>query len=340
MTYYSGCDMHKSFSVFAGIDEDGVIHGPTRVDHDTDELRHHLRSLPDGTPVAIETSGRWYWMANEIEEADCIPRLVHARKAKVMMGNTNKTDKLDAEGLAILQKAGTLPDVWIPPEELRDQREVLRLRMKLKQSRTRWKNRIQAILEQYEYRSSYTDPFGPGGREEIEDAIQQCPAETQESLHQQLEVLDRIQTSIDQLEQQLENILEDSPERDWLQTIPGIGSILSATIMFEVGDVSRFPGPGHWAHYAGTTPRIHQSGDTRHTGSMRKQANQTLKWSFMEAAKVVIRHQETFSESRLVEKYQRLKNRKNAGVATGAVARMLAESTYWVLTKEEPYEEP
>ena len=61
-------------------------------------------------------------------------------------GLTNKTDKLDAGGLAILLRNGTLPEVWIPPSELRDQRELLRLRIFLVRLRTRVKNRIHAAL--------------------------------------------------------------------------------------------------------------------------------------------------------------------------------------------------
>jgi len=58
------------------------------------------------------------------------------------MGLTKKTDTLDARGLAILLRNGTLPEVWIPPSELRDQRELLRLRIFLVRLRTRVKNRI------------------------------------------------------------------------------------------------------------------------------------------------------------------------------------------------------
>lgn len=59
------------------------------------------------------------------------------------MGQTNKTDKLDARRLAILLRNGTLPEVWIPPGELRDQRELLRLRIFVG-LRTRVKNRIHS----------------------------------------------------------------------------------------------------------------------------------------------------------------------------------------------------
>src|SRR5207245_1927359 len=76
--------------------------------------------FPPGGPgdpgeVAVETIGNWYWIVDEIEAAGCVPKLVHARKAKLMMGEINKTDKLDARGLNRLQQAGTLPTVWIPP---------------------------------------------------------------------------------------------------------------------------------------------------------------------------------------------------------------------------------
>jgi len=61
----------------------------------------------------------------------------------------NKTDKLDARGLNKLQRAGTLPEVWIPPGELRDVRELPRTRMVLVRERTKLKQRIHATLAKY-----------------------------------------------------------------------------------------------------------------------------------------------------------------------------------------------
>ena len=52
------------------------------------------------------------------------PQLVNARLAKLMMGNVNKSDKLDAKGMNHLQRNGTLPTVWIPPSSVRDAREL------------------------------------------------------------------------------------------------------------------------------------------------------------------------------------------------------------------------
>ena len=63
---------------------------------------------------------------DESEAAGQVPQLVHARKAKLMLGMGNKTDTLDARGLNRLQRTGTLPTVWIPPGALRDQRDLPR----------------------------------------------------------------------------------------------------------------------------------------------------------------------------------------------------------------------
>src|SRR5437763_7482765 len=66
-----------------------------------------------------------------------------------MMGELNTTDKLDVRGLNRLQRNDTLPTVWIPPGELRDQRDLPRTRMVLVRQRTPLKNRIHAILARY-----------------------------------------------------------------------------------------------------------------------------------------------------------------------------------------------
>src|SRR5262249_51636029 len=104
MSYYIGCDAHKRYSQFAVLDEQGQLYRQAKVVHTRGSLKDFLHTLPEPGPVALETIGNWYWIVDEIEAAGFEPQLVHAAKAKVMMGNTNKTDKLDAKGLAILQK--------------------------------------------------------------------------------------------------------------------------------------------------------------------------------------------------------------------------------------------
>lgn len=120
MKHYIGYDARKKYSVFVSISEAGEIIPAQRVGHDSGSCRSFLKNLPPASKIAIESVGNWYWLINEMEKARHIPTLVNPGKAKPMMGNINKTDKLDARGLAILSLNGTLPAVWIPPGELRN----------------------------------------------------------------------------------------------------------------------------------------------------------------------------------------------------------------------------
>jgi transposase len=93
-----------------------------------------------------------------------------------MMGQTNKTDRLDARGLNVLQRNGTLPTVWIPPGELRDQRELVRARMMLVRRRSQLKNRIHATLAKYALSDvGVTDLFGVRGRALLRERLALLP---------------------------------------------------------------------------------------------------------------------------------------------------------------------
>ena len=146
---YIAFDAHKHYTLASVARPDGRIAREERIPHERGALRGFLRRCERGSPVAVETVGNWYWIVDEIEAAECLPKLVHARKAKLMMGMINKTDKLDARGLNQLQRTGTLPTVWIPPGDLRDQRDLPRTRMVLVRQRTQLKNRIHATLAKY-----------------------------------------------------------------------------------------------------------------------------------------------------------------------------------------------
>src|SRR5215813_3531261 len=125
---YIAFDAHKRYTLASVVRPDGRLIREQRIAHEPGALQQFLERCERGSPVAVETIGNWYWIVDEIEAAGCVPKLVHARKAKLMMGEINKTDKLDARGLNRLQQAGTLPTVWIPPGELRDQTDLFGVR--------------------------------------------------------------------------------------------------------------------------------------------------------------------------------------------------------------------
>lgn len=125
-----------------------------------------------------------------------------------------------------------------------------------------------------------------------------------------------------------------------LMSLPGVAVILSATIALEVGEVGRFADGEHLASYAGTTARVHASGGKVRYGRLRPDTNRTLQWAYVEAANSVALNHQRKPQRHVSRLYLRVRARKGHGTAIGAVARHLAEATYHVLTRKEPYRDP
>ena len=94
------------------------------------------------------------------------------------------------------------------------------------------------------------------------------------------------------------------------------------------------------ASYAGTVPRLHESGGRSWHGQVRTDVNHYVKWALVEAVNIIVLNQESWHDKHVVVRYQRLRKHKGHAKAVVAVARHLAESIYWVLKKDEDYREP
>ena len=341
MKYYIGCDAHKKYSVFSGLSEAGEIIPAKRVEHERHKFCAFLQTLPTGSEIAIESVGNWYWLIDEMEKAGHKPSLVNAGKAKVMMGNINKTDKLDARGLAIMARNGTLPAVWIPPGELRDQRELPRMRLVLVSMRTKLKNRIHATFAKYGITfGEVSDIFGGKGRRLLEQALPELPPETSHSVEEQLQLIDQIEQSIKGAEKRIHSVIKEDHAMQILKTLPGVGPILAITIALEMGDVARFPTGEKFASYTGKVPRVSSSGGKTHYGKVRPDVNRYLKWAFTEAANAIVLQQHRLGDCHVLRLYWRIQQHKGHAKAVTAVGRHLAEAAYWMLKNDEPYREP
>ena len=341
--YKVALDSHKRYSLASVVDSTGKPVRHARLEHELGAIREFCQTFSPGTPVALETVGHWYWIVDDIEAGGCLPLMAHARKAKVMMGHVNKTDRLDADGLATLLHNGTLPTVWLPPASVRDERELPRTRMAFSHLRTALKNRLHATLGKYHLGpQGPSDIFAPKARPALETAIAALPPETQRCARQELDLLDHVSRHIVELEARIRQRTAVTPSLQLLKTLPGVADILAIVIDREVGSIPRFPSPLHFASYAGLAPKIHASGGKVRFGPMRSEANQYLKWAFIEAASTIaLLHQHPRWATRpICQIYTRIRRRKGHGIAIGAVARHLAEATFWMLTRQEPYREP
>lgn len=341
MKEYISLDVHKRYT-FAEREEiaSGHCHH-ARIEHERGAIAAYLADAEPGTPVAVEATGNWYWIVEEIEQAGCKPLLVHPRKAKVMLGCINKTDKLDVHGMNRLQRTGTLPTVWIAPPEIRDLRELPRTRMFLSRQRARLKNRIQATLTKYALEvRGYSDCFGRGGRQQMDERMLLLPPQARWVTRDLLGELDLVEQQLDAQEKRIRTLVKESPAMRLLKTEPGVGDILAVVIAMEVGNIDRFASAERFAAYAGTTPRVHASGDKVRFGRLRPDVNRYLKWAFVEAANCVRLHAKRYPDRHVTMLYQRVAYRRGHHKAVGAVARHLAEAAFHMLTRNQDYKEP
>jgi len=205
------------------------------------------------------------------------------------------------------------------------------------------KNRIRSTLGKYALAlETDSDIFTAKWRPNLESLLEQLPPETERCVRQQLQILDALTHHIQQLEARIVHRLEVTPTMQLVQSVPGPAKILAIVIDREVGSVERFPSPHHFASYCGLVPKVSASAGRAHYGRMVKQCNTYLKWAFIEAANVIVahRHHPNWRRKYVAHLYETTRHRKGHAVSVGAVARYLAESTYWVLKKGEPYREP
>jgi transposase len=276
-----------------------------------------------------------------------------------------KTDVKDSEWIADLLRHGLIRKSYVPPKELRQLRELLRYRVKLVQSRTAERNRLQKLLETASIKlaSVMADVFGVSGRAMLDAIVKEgyVPTEVAQLargtlrkktcdlalaldgrieehqrflLEVQLRRLDQVEADIAALEVRIDTQLQ--PYRaQWhrLQQIPGVDRVSAATIIAEIGvDMSVFPTHRHVAAWAGVAPGNHESAGKKKREATRK-GNVHLTTSLVQAAVCAARAKRTYLRS----KYWRLVPRLGKKRAAMAIAHKILTSAYFMLREGVDY---
>jgi len=157
-----------------------------------------------------------------------------------------------------------------------------------------------------------------------------------------LELLEALQTQIDVMEGRIRERIQVTPAIELLKSLPGVGDILIIVINLEIGAIERFSTAEQLASYAGTVLTVKSSGARSRYGHLPKQSNHYLKWAFTEAANAVSRYRNhpSWRHKHVIRLYECVRQQKGHSKAVGAVARHLAEATFWMLTKNQTHKEP
>ena len=149
-----------------------------------------------------------------------------------------------------------------------------------------------------------------------------------------LELLDRLNPTITQLSQAIEQEVEKYPEAQRLMTHPGVGPLTALGFVLIMGEAERFRCGKQVASYLGLVPLEDSSGSRRRLGHITKQGSSMLRFLLVEAAQVTVR-----SVPEWRSKYLHLMMRRGRKIAKVAMARKLAVVLFWMMRKEWDYEE-
>jgi transposase len=293
-----------------------------------------LAELPNqyaGGEAAIEASGHYrsvYEMLNEHLDVT----LVNPSKNRLIAEASVKTDRIDAKRLAHMLRADMLAESYVPLDEIRELRDLVRPRKALVEERTAEKNRVRAVLKPTD-NAHDSELFGPTGREFLAELSLSDADRTIVEAH--LSVIDEYDHQIERLEELIEQKLLESPTAQWVPSIPGVGQSTAALIVAEIGEIDRFDRHEELVSYAGLDPQVHQSGETEVHGSISKECSAPLRRALVRCAHVSVR-----CDDYLGSFYTRLKRRKNKQIAIVATARKLLVSIFYRLKRQEPYDPP
>lgn len=325
---YVGIDLHRRRSVIVRRNDEGETLAVTRVEND-DLLAFEQAVMAAGEhpEVVLEATYGWYWAADWLASLGCSVHLAHPLGNN--WGNRRvKNDLRDAEDLADLYRLGRLAESWIAPPEVRELRECVRHRAKLVSLRTNCKAQVHAVLAKEGVYVPMSDLFGVAGNELLDKChLGGTYRNRVESLRELIMLFDK---EIDHVEVELYRRLKDHAGYNAIQAIPGVGPVLAAIFVAEIGDATRFSSPAKLASWCGLTPLHRESDTTVRRGPITKQGSRLVRWAAVEAA------QRQANGTKLRSDFNRItashgNNVAGRKIARVAVARKIVTLVYYGL---------
>src|SRR5437660_8835780 len=252
-----GMDLHRRRSVIVRMTEDGRKLETVRITNSAAALRAVIARAGKNPRVVIEATYGWYWAVDVLEAAGAEVHLAHPLGVKAFSCRRVKNDELDARDLADLLRMGRLAEAWIAPPEIRELREITRYRGKLVQLRTSCKDQVHGVLAKLGIEVTCSDIFGAWGTRWLDELALPQPYSWKVASLRQL--TGWLTAEITVLEQVTADLLAGHDAYRAVQELPGIGPVLGAVIVAEIGDITRFRHPARLCSWAGLTPRHYES---------------------------------------------------------------------------------
>jgi len=320
---FVGIDLHRRRSVVVRTTESGEALEATRILNDVDRLNSVIERAGEDPEVVLEATYGWYWAVDALQAAGAHVHLAHPLGVKAFEYRRVKNDFRDAADLADLLRMGRLPEAWIAPPATRELRELVRHRAKLVGLRSHCKAEVHAVLAKCGVQVLMTDLFGVEGNDLLDRL--RLPAPYAARIASLRRLLEDLEFEIDLFAGLARGRLARDPGYVAVQQIPGIGPILAAVFVAEIGDVSRFSTAPQLACWAGLTPKHHESDTHVHRGRITKQGSRLVRWAAVESVQVLP------ATTKVGGIRDRVAARRGRNVGAVAAARQQLEYVFYAL---------
>ncbi len=331
--FYCGIDLHARTMYLCILDQAGETLLHRNMTATPEALLKAIAPYRDQIVLAAECMVTWYWLADLCAEHGIPFVLGHALYMKAIHGGKAKNDKIDAHKIAVLLRGGMLPQAYVYPAEMRATRDLLRRRMHLARKRGALLAHVQNTNSQYTLPAIGKKIASKANRDGVAERFAD-PA-VQKSIEVDLALI----TSYDALLRDVElSIVTTAKHHDahtlyLLQTVPGIGKILSLVLLYEIHDIARFPRVQDFASYCRLVKCARESAGTRSGTSGNKIGNAHLQWAFSEAAVLFLR------DNPAAQKFlARLEKKHRKGKALTILAHKLARAVYSMLKRQTAFD--
>jgi transposase len=320
-----GVDYHPSFQTIAFLIEETGECGEQELNHSDGEAERFYRDLQKRgirVRVGMEATGYSRWFERLLAELGFEVWMGDPAEIKAKRVKKRKTDREDARLLLRLMREGTFPQVWVPSPENRDLRQLLWHRHRLVQMRTRIMNQLQALAmnEGYRWKKKL---FSEQGRALLEKlSLAPWASRRRQEL---LELLDRMNPTIEELTTAAEQEVKKRPEALRLMTHPGVGPLTALAYVLIIGTPERFHCGKQIGTYVGMIPCEDSSARKQRLGHISKQGNSLLRFLLVEAAQAAARCNPQWRR-----RYIHLAMRRHKSIAKVAMGRKLGVRLYWM----------
>ena len=330
---YIGLDVHKQYITVGGMNrEQEIVLRPrdVTIERFVKWAQENLRKTDE---VVLEATTNTWDIYDLV--VPLVNRVVvaHPAEVKQIAHARVKTDTQDVIRLVRLLLADVVPEVWVPPIEVRELRALISYRWRLVKMATAIQNRMHSLLHRHNIQAP-SGKIDMGKNRAWWETLKLSDLETLR-LKQELKSLRMVREHIAEVEKELGRL---STSQRWsaqavrVMQLPGVGVIVTMTILAAIGDIRRFETPKKLVGYAGLGAGVHDSGQTHREKGITKAGRKELRWALVEAAWQAVR-----SNPRLRAKYDELCKRKHPNQAIVAIARKLLVTLWYLLSRKESY---